>query len=237
MKHDWFAQKIPNLRTPSIASNHTYAKEKNDVHTWRKDRQTNQNQTCRTAMRLTQTRLKVYFFLGGESYLSQLDKKTTTTPINRKRRVFNNGTPSYWAPVASEVPQDSVLEKVLHIIYINDIDVGLSNFISKFADDTKIGNTIIDDHDRLSLQEDLRKRQKISVWSERWEMALSCQQMPHFTSGYKKPWRKKLIIRWMALNSIADNALKILALRLRRTWNSPSNANMKRGNPVEWWVL
>ncbi len=55
----------------------------------------------------------------------------------------------------------------MFIIYINDINVGLNNFISKFADDTKIGNSIVDDRDRLNLQEDLRK---ISQWSKRGEM-------------------------------------------------------------------
>jgi hypothetical protein len=86
---------------------------------------------------------------------------------NRKQRVVINGTASDWAPVTSGVPQGSVLGPVLFIIYINDIDVGLNNFISKFADDTKIGNSIITDHDRISLQEDLNK---ISEWSHRWEM-------------------------------------------------------------------
>ncbi len=41
----------------------------------------------------------------------------------------------------------TVLGPVLFIMYINDIDDGLSNFISKFADDTKIRNSIIDDRD------------------------------------------------------------------------------------------
>ncbi len=48
------------------------------------------------------------------------------------------------------------------IICINDIDVELNNLISKFADDAKIGNSIIDGRDRLNLQEDLRK---VSQWS------------------------------------------------------------------------
>ncbi len=60
--------------------------------------------------------------------------------------------------------QSSVLGPVLFIIYINDTDVVLNNFISKFADDTKIGNSIITDHDRMRLQEDPRK---ISDWSQR----------------------------------------------------------------------
>ncbi len=86
---------------------------------------------------------------------------------NRKQRVVINGTASDWAPVTSGDPQGSVLGQVLFIIYINDTDVGLNNPISKFADDTKIVNSIITDNDRMSLQEGLRK---ISEWSQRWEM-------------------------------------------------------------------
>ncbi len=72
---------------------------------------------------------------------------------NRKQKVVINGT----APVTSRVPQDSVLRPVLFIIYVNGIDFGLNNFVSKFADDAKTGNSIITDYDRMSLQEDLRK--------------------------------------------------------------------------------
>ncbi len=90
---------------------------------------------------------------------TQLDRKPAK---HRKQRVVIKGTASDWAPGTSEVPQGSVLRRVLFIIYINDIDVGLNNFISKFADDTKIGNLIITDHDRMSLKEDLKK---ISEWS------------------------------------------------------------------------
>ncbi len=71
---------------------------------------------------------------------------------NRKQRVVINGTASDWESVTSGVSQGSVLGPFLFIIYINDIDVGLNNFISKFADDTKIGNSIVDDRDRLNLQ-------------------------------------------------------------------------------------
>ncbi len=82
---------------------------------------------------------------------------------NRKQRVVINGTASDWAPVTRGIPQGSVLGPVLFIIYINDINVVLINFISKFADETKISHSIITGHERMSLQEDLRKNSE-------WEM-------------------------------------------------------------------
>ncbi len=89
-----------------------------------------------------------------------------------------------WAPVTSGVPQGSVLGPVLFMIHINDIDVEFKNPIAKFADDTKIGNSVISDQDRQSLQNYLSK---ISSWSARWEMPFNVKKYHILQVGATKP--------------------------------------------------
>ncbi len=84
----------------------------------------------------------------------------------------------------------------------------------------KIGNSIVDDRDRLNLQEGLRK---ISQWSERWEMPFNVNKCHILHVGTRN---QNLIMRWTALNSIACNESKILAFRLGQTLKSPGNARM-----------
>ena len=77
------------------------------------------------------------------------------------------GSKSKWQAVLSGVPQGSVLGPILFIIYINDLDCGITNWILKFADDTKIFGTSCDIRQRRKLQEDLNA---LFHWSTEWQM-------------------------------------------------------------------
>ena len=63
----------------------------------------------------------------------------------RTQQVVLNGEFSEWLEVLSGVPQGSVLGPLLFLIFINDIDEAVSTIeiIRKFADDTKIGNSMV----------------------------------------------------------------------------------------------
>ena len=50
-----------------------------------------------------------------------------------------------------------MLGPVLFLIYTNDLDEDIRNFILKFADDTKVFGKVMNDKDNRKLQEDLNK--------------------------------------------------------------------------------
>ncbi len=50
-----------------------------------------------------------------------------------------------------------VIGLLLFMMYTSDIVAGLNNFISKFVDETKTGNSVLSDQNRQSILDDLRK--------------------------------------------------------------------------------
>ena len=92
---------------------------------------------------------------------------------DRKQRVVINGKESEWRNVISGVPQGSVLGPVLFIIYINDIDEGLTCKISKFADDTKITNKVTSLLQWQQLQKDLNT---LASWADKWQMKFNIEK-------------------------------------------------------------
>jgi ribonucleases P/MRP protein subunit RPP40 len=75
----------------------------------------------------------------------------------RRQRVVLNGKASSWAELLSGVPQGSVLEPILFLIFINDLDkeVKALEIVRKFADDTKLGQRVGTNKERTEQQEAL----------------------------------------------------------------------------------
>ncbi len=105
---------------------------------------------------------------------------------DRKQRVVINGEASDWLPVSSGVPQGSVLGPLLFLIYINDLDCGITAKISKFADDTKIGGKALTIGDCDAIQQDL---DKLSSWSDKWLLKFNKDKCKVMHVGYNNSKR------------------------------------------------
>ena len=81
----------------------------------------------------------------------------------RQQRVIINGSVSGWSLFKSGVPQGSVLGPILFLIFINDLNDGISGIILKVADDTKLMVKVgrVDEVEKL--RGDLKK---LGAWSK-----------------------------------------------------------------------
>ena len=86
---------------------------------------------------------------------------------DRRQRVVVDGEVTSWKSVLSGVPQGSVLGPILFLVYINDLEEGVTGKILKFADDTKLFRKVKEIWDKQNLQDDIDKLVK---WSEKWQM-------------------------------------------------------------------
>jgi hypothetical protein len=93
----------------------------------------------------------------------------------RQQRVVLNGKTSSWAEVLSGFPQGSVLGPILFSVYINDIDTvaAFIDILRKFADDTKLGQTVSTEEERSRLQLAL---DKLCEWASTWGMEFNVQK-------------------------------------------------------------
>ena len=104
----------------------------------------------------------------------------------RKQRVVLNGSFSSWIDVLSGVPQGSVLGPLLFLIFINDLDKAAEavELIKKFADDTKIGQSVgcMDGVEKLQVA-----LTELCKWSEDWGMEFNVKKCKVMHFGHNNP--------------------------------------------------
>jgi hypothetical protein len=98
----------------------------------------------------------------------------------RRQVVSVNGSASEEVPVLSGVPQGSVLGPILFLIFVNDMDEGITSHLLKFADDTKLYLPLRNDESHAVLQEDLNKLCK-------WLMLFNVSKCATLHFGYNNP--------------------------------------------------
>ena len=97
----------------------------------------------------------------GNSLINWIEQWLT----DRRQRVVVDGEVSSWK--LSGVPQGSVLGPILFLVYINDLEEGVTGKILKFADDTNLFRKVKEIGDKQNLQDDIDKLDK---WSEKWQI-------------------------------------------------------------------
>ena len=81
--------------------------------------------------------------------------------------VVVDGDVSSWTSVLSVVPQGSVLGPILFLVYIDDLEEGVTGNILKFEDDTKLFRKTNEIGDNYKIQDDI---DKLVRSSEKWQM-------------------------------------------------------------------
>ena len=84
-----------------------------------------------------------------------------------RHRVVVDVEVSSWKSVLSGVPKGSVLGPILFLVYINDLEEGVTGKMLTFADDTKLFRKPKETGDKQKLQDDI---DRLVRWSEKWQM-------------------------------------------------------------------
>ena len=113
-----------------------------------------------------------------------LDKWFQDYISNRKQIVFINNSESRIGLLKAGVPQGSVLDSLLFLIYINDISDHLSNLVRLFADDTSLSYSSTN---LLQIERKLNSDMNIlNTWAETWLVKFNPQKTEFVIFSNKK---------------------------------------------------
>ena len=122
----------------------------------------------------------------GNSIIKWIEQWLT----DRRQRVVVDGEVSSWKSVLSGVPQGSVLGPILFLVYINDLEEGVTGSILKFADDTKLFRKTKEIGDKKNI---------INYWIEQW---LTDRRQRVVVDGEVSSWKSVLTLEWVPQGSV-----------------------------------
>ena len=116
---------------------------------------------------------------------------------NRTQQIVLNNINSYSINVLSGVPQGSVLDPLLFLLYNNDLPFIASSHVKLYADDTLIYRIINSAEDITILQRDLNT---LSEWANKWLMSFNPSKCVHLTITrmQDKSFKIKLFNFWFS---------------------------------------
>ena len=103
----------------------------------------------------------------------QLIKWMESWLCGRTQTVVVNGSQSSPVTVTSGVPQGTVLDPLMFLLYINNIGLQITPELGLFADDSVLYGVVNNISSAEVLQSDLNK---LVVWSEKWQMAFNASK-------------------------------------------------------------
>ena len=105
---------------------------------------------------------------------------------DRHQRVRVNGALSSRSKVLSGVPQGSVLGPALFLLFVADLTPTVNNFISLYADDSKLFNSLYETTDESinSLQADINA---LSNWADTMQMSFNADKCHTLHLGHRNP--------------------------------------------------
>ena len=148
----------------------------------------------------------------------------------REQAVVVDGAQSSSIPVASGVPQGSVLGPCLFLMYINDLPEAVDSTSRLFADDTGVHRDILEESDGIILQQDL---DALNTWEERWDMSfhpVKCLVLRHTRS--KKPIETIYKLHGQVLSIVPSTVYLGLTIQDDGEWKKHIDNIESKGNQL-----